>query len=100
VVNQLQNGPTQTTFRMPDKFIVNSPNAAVNAVASGHVMGLIGDYLAKDMLATGHLQRLLPDYATMEQPIYAVFVHRTYMPAKLRAFIDHLVEALRQGPES
>ncbi len=94
VVNQLLNGNAQTEFRMPDTFVVNAANAAVNAVRSGHVMGLIGDYLVQDMLATGQLQRLLPDYATADQPVYAVFVHRTYMPAKLRAFIDHMVGVL------
>lgn len=93
-VNQLENGGSQTDFRMPDTFVVNSPNAAVNAVKSGQVIGLIGDYLVRDMLANGRLQRLLPDFATEEQLIHAVFVHRTYMPAKLRCFIDHMIEAL------
>ena len=40
------------------------------------------------------LQLLLPDFATEEQLIHAVFVHRTYMPAKLQCFIDHMIEAL------
>ena len=95
VVNRLSSAGKLVEFRMPDTFVVNSPNAAINAVKSGHVMGLIGDYLVQDMLAQGQLQRLLPSYETEEQPVYAVFVHRNYMPAKLRAFIDHLVEMLR-----
>jgi len=98
VVNLLEHDGAQVEFRMPEKFVVNSPNAAVNAVRSGHVMGLIGDYLVTDMIAQGQLHRILPDYATEDQPIYAVFVHRTYMPAKLRVFIDYIVETLGMRP--
>ena len=74
--------------------MVNSPNAARNAILSGGAMGLIGDYLVADMLEDGRLVRVLPGHTTPEQPIYAVFVHRNYMPAKVRAFIDYLVAVL------
>ena len=59
-------------------------------------MGLIADYLIGDMISDGRVVRIMPEYETLEQPIYAVFVHRNFMPAKVRAFIDHMTEALRK----
>jgi DNA-binding transcriptional LysR family regulator len=38
---------------------------------------------------------LLPEYETVGQPIHAVFLHKAYMPAKVRAFIDHLAAVLK-----
>ena len=81
-------------FALPEEFVVNSPNAARNVIMTGNAMGLIADYLVADLISQGRLVRLLETIETPEQPIYAVFVHRNYMPAKVRAFIDYLVENL------
>lgn len=92
--NKLQrNGETQI-FSLPEAFVVNSPNAARNAVLAEGAVGLIADYLVAEMISNGRLVRILPEYETPEQPIFAVFVHRNFMPAKVRAFIDHIVGTL------
>lgn len=96
-VNTLRHNGDTLVFNLPEMFVVNSPNAARNAVLSGGAIGLIADYLVNDMLSDGRMVRLLPDYQTVEQPIYAVFVHRNYMPAKVRAFIDYLMDCFRSG---
>lgn len=93
-VNELWHNGDKIVFNLPEMFVVNSPNAARNAVLSGGAMGLLGDYLVSDMLSDDRMVRLLPEYRTLEQPIYAVFVHRNYMPAKVRAFIDYLTDVL------
>lgn len=98
VKNEFRYGEERVSCNLPSAFVVNSPNAARNAVLSGGVMGLLADYLVADMLADGRLRRILPDYATFEQPIYAVFVHRSYMSAKVRVFIDHMIETLDPAP--
>lgn len=92
--NTLRCGDKIEEITLSDDFLVNSPNAARNAILTGQAMGLLADYLADPHLKSGALVRLLPDYETVEQPIYAVFVHRNYMPAKVRAFIDYLAEVL------
>lgn len=99
VVANLRRGDETFEYRMPEGFVVNSPNAARNAVLAGEAIGLVADYLVADMIADGRLTRCLPEYETLDQPIYAVFVHRSYMPAKVRAFIDYLVEVLGDRPE-
>jgi LysR family transcriptional regulator for bpeEF and oprC len=92
--NRLNREGEVVEFSLPERYVVNSPNAARNAVLSQFAIGLLADYLVKDLIAAGRLERILPEYATLEQPIYAVFVHRNYMPAKTRAFIDFLTASL------
>jgi DNA-binding transcriptional LysR family regulator len=97
-VNQLWYAGKKSEVTLPGSFVVNSPNAARNAVLTGHAIGLLADYLTADLLASSELVRLLPGYETVDQPIYAVFVHRNYMSAKVRAFIDYIVKALGDRP--
>lgn len=92
--NTFERAGRVVDFTLPDSFVVNSPNAARNAILTGQAMGLLADYLAERFISDGRLVRLLPDVQTLEQPIYAVFVHRNFMPAKVRTFIDHVVEGL------
>jgi LysR family transcriptional regulator for bpeEF and oprC len=95
-VNEFRRDGAAIAYSLPESFVVNSPNAARNAVLTGRAMGLIADYLVAELIADGRLRRLLPGYETPDQPIYAVFVHRNYMPAKVRAFIDYMVEAFSE----
>ena len=49
-------------------------------------------FLVADLLASGALVRLLPDYGTPEVELVALYPHRRHVTAKVRAFIDMLVE--------
>lgn len=94
VLNEFVCNGEPIAFRLPEEFVVNSPNAARNVILTGKAMGLIADYLVADLISQGRMVRVLEEFETPEQPIYAVFVHRNYMPAKVRAFIDYLAENL------
>jgi LysR family transcriptional activator of dmlA len=48
-----------------------------------------------DDLAAGRLVRLLSDYRFPDIELYAVFAPGRPVPARIRLFIDHLVEAFR-----
>lgn len=96
-VNEFRKGNERIVFQLPDAFVVNSPIAARNAVLTGECLGLLADYLVEHLIADGRLVRVLPNYATAEQPIFAIFAHRNYMPAKIRAFIDYIAEAAGQS---
>lgn len=97
--NELWHRGEKTVYSLPENLVVNSPNAARNAVLTGGAVGLLADYLTADLIAEGRLKRVLAGYETLDQPIYAVFVHRNYMPAKVRAFIDHIVNVLGERPQ-
>jgi DNA-binding transcriptional LysR family regulator len=98
-VNEFRKGLAEVSFSLPETLVVNSPIANRNIILSGQAMGLLADYLAADLITNGDLTRLLPEYETVDEPIYAVFVHRHYMPAKVRAFLDYLVETLGARPQ-
>jgi len=91
-VNYLRHGSETVEYSAPDTFVLNSPIAARNAALAGYGLWLGADYFVADDLTEGRLVRVLPDYETFEQPILAAYVHRTYTPAKIRVFVDYLVE--------
>jgi LysR family transcriptional regulator for bpeEF and oprC len=95
-VSELRRDGKPIVYSLPEDFVVNSPNAARNIVLTGRAIGLLADYLVTDLITAGRLKRLLPAWETIDQPIYAVFVHRNYMPAKIRAFIDYMIETFRE----
>jgi DNA-binding transcriptional LysR family regulator len=45
-----------------------------------------------DLLASRTLVRLLPDYAKPEMEIVALYPHRRQLSAKVRLFLDRLVD--------
>lgn len=50
-------------------------------------------------LREGTLVQVLPDFKSAELPIQAVYPTARYMPAKLRVFLDHLVEEFSGTPQ-
>ncbi len=70
---------------------VNSPTAAVSAALAGLGFSRGPWPLGRDHVRAGTLVTVLEDYESEDLGIYAVYPHRERMPAKLRAFIDHLV---------
>ena len=92
VVQRFKHGSETIEFEVPQDCIMNSPRAVRNAALAGHSYALAGDYgVAKD-IEENRLVRLLPDYEPIEQPLYAVIAQRRYIPGKVRAFVDYLVE--------
>ena len=64
------------------------------AATAGIGLWLAPPFLIFDLLASGALVRLLPDYQAPELEIVALYPHRRYLTAKVRAFIDTLVDEL------
>ena len=90
----LQHPKGESTLTISERFVLDSPAAALNSVLAGKAIGFVADYLAHDFLTSGKLIRLLPDHATAHDTIFAVFVHRNYVSAKIRAFIDFVIDEL------
>ena len=84
-------------YRVPDGFVLSSPMAVRNAALMGYGCALVANFIVTDDIAAGRLVQLLPEYESMEQPICAIFPHRTYIPAKVRIFVDYLIEHFGRG---
>ena len=55
-------------------------------------IGYLPEWLLRADLQTGRLRRLLPEYRTAPVPFYAVYTQRKLLSAKVRSFIDFMVE--------
>lgn len=66
------------------------------AIAAGVGIGPLPWFLARTEVASGRLVRVLPQYSAAGTTAYLVHASAEPMPAKLKAFRDHLLE---QAPE-
>lgn len=69
---------------------VNSPLATVRAAQSGLGVAGVPDFIARPRIADGRLVSVLEDYLPQDRGIYAIYPHRRYLPAKVRALVDFL----------
>lgn len=63
-------------------------------ILEGRGLGLKALWNVKEDLASGRLVECLADYACDEVALYATFQKQAFMPRRLRAFLDYLVEAV------
>ncbi|TMV05543.1 LysR family transcriptional regulator [Ruegeria sediminis] len=94
-VQKLSTPQGEVDFLLPNHYCVDGYRAQFWAVLRGDNCALMHEYVAAPELEAGRLIRLLPDCQTVEQGVYALYAHRTLMPARVRVFIDFLREALR-----
>ena len=102
-------GPDDATWRFLAKgelqelpiaarFTSNNGEVLRQLALAGHGVALLDDYTVRDELAAGRLVRLLPGWqatnSSFEVGIYAIFRQSGLLPAKIRAFLDFMVEAL------
>ena len=69
---------------------VNSPSASMQAVKAGLGVSMLPDFVAWPALQRGEIGSLFEDRIPDDVGIYAVYPHRRYLPAKVRAFVDYL----------
>jgi DNA-binding transcriptional LysR family regulator len=78
--------------RVSGNLIANNGETLRAAAIAGIGLWLAPPYLIFDLLASGALVPLLPDYQAPELEVVALYPHRRHMTAKVRAFLDMLVE--------
>jgi DNA-binding transcriptional LysR family regulator len=69
---------------------VNSPISAMRAAISGLGVAMVPDFIGKAHRDAGRLVTVLDDFVPTDRGIYAIYPHRRYLPAKVRAFVDFL----------
>jgi DNA-binding transcriptional LysR family regulator len=78
--------------RVSGNLMCSSPDTARAAAVAGIGLALTAPFIVADLLASGALVPLLPGYRTPEFEINAFYPHRRHLSAKVRAFIDLLVD--------
>jgi DNA-binding transcriptional LysR family regulator len=73
---------------------LNSNNGDLNAAAAVQGVGIAlePDFIVDSELKSGKLVPVLESFEAPASPIYAVYPSRRFLPAKVRAFVDFLVE--------
>ncbi|EDQ34502.1 Transcriptional regulator [Hoeflea phototrophica DFL-43] len=73
-------------------FEVNSPLAAMRAAEAGMGVTILPDFVFREREKTGTLKPILTEFLPTDRGIYAIYPHRRYLPAKVRAFVDFLTQ--------
>ena len=82
-----------------------APNSTIRAdntpmvremVLVGGGLGYLPAWTIKRDLDSGRLVRLLPEWRIPSATLYAAYADRAFLSAKIRSFIDFLVEKIKQ----
>lgn len=77
---------------MQGRLCANNLDALVSAAIGGAGIARVPSWQVAADLTAGRLEALLTQYERPATPVHAVFQHSKVSSAKIRAFIDHLVE--------
>lgn len=80
------------------RYKVTSSLAVRDALRAGFGLSLIPWIYVREDIETGRLQTVLDEWSAPELSVYAVYPSRRYVVAKVRSFVDFLVEELSAGP--
>lgn len=81
------------------KFCVNGIYLALQAALAGLGILFCPLSLCHSQLRRGELVQVLPEWRGDPREIYAVWPQQRYVPARVRALIEHLADFCRQDPQ-
>lgn len=90
-----RKGDDERRIPVDGRYKVSSSLAVRDALRAGFGLTLIPCTYVQDDLARGTLTTALDDWHMPETGIFAVYPSRRHLDAKVRAFVDFLVDALR-----
>ncbi len=81
----------------PGRLTLNSMGVIQQLILDGAGIGALPDVFAAEDVRLKRLVRVLPEWCLPAVPVWAVMPMRRYLPAKTRAFIDHLEQFMNKG---
>jgi DNA-binding transcriptional LysR family regulator len=95
---RLKGPEGDVAVRVSGSLAANNGNLLRQAAVAG--LGVVATpiFMACDDLRGGRLEPVLRDYDPPKRGIHAVYPHNRHLSAKVRAFVDYLVEALNPTP--
>jgi DNA-binding transcriptional LysR family regulator len=85
------SGGKTETVSVDGPLRVNHPDAVREMAVAGHGIALVPDFVARDALEAGTLREVLGGRVAFQWSILAVYPRRKYLPARVRAYVDHLL---------
>lgn len=95
---QFHSGKRLVSVRPHGRLRSDSGEAIVQWALAGLGLAMVPTFLVADHIASGALQPLLLDYPAPEASIYVLRPPGSYLPAKVRALTDMLVERFSGPP--
>jgi DNA-binding transcriptional LysR family regulator len=92
VLHRPEDGGTEA-FDITPRLSTDSLYALRTAAIAGAGIGIVSAWLVEDDLRAGRLVHLVPQWAAAPLPVYLVYPHARFYPARLRRFL----EAIRQS---
>jgi DNA-binding transcriptional LysR family regulator len=83
----------RTNVTVDPRAMCNSSIIEVAMVVKGIGITRLPLFTYEKEVASGYLKIILEDYDQMKFDVYAVYPHRQYLTAKVRAFVDFVVDA-------
>ena len=78
----------------PGRLTLNAPGVIQQLLLDGAGIGALPERFAEHDVRLNRLVRVLPDWCFPTVPAWAVMPTRRYLPAKTRAFLEHIQNAL------
>lgn len=75
--------------------VLDDPEAIANAAAGGMGLAMLPMAHVLPLLQRGELVRVLPDWYAETRPLSIYYTSRKLVPAKVKVFVDYIVEAFR-----
>jgi len=95
---RLQGPEGPVSVRVSGSLGANNGDVLRQAAVAGLGVVAMPVFMACDDLRSGRLEPVLRDWEPPTRGIHAVYPHNRHLSAKVRAFIDHLVDALDPAP--
>ena len=93
---RLSRGKQTETVKVHGKLSTNDGEVALNWALDGQGILMRAEWDVAKYLRSGRLEQVLTDYETPAADIYAVYMERLNLSAKVAYFVDHLREYLSQ----
>ncbi len=85
------------SVQLESRVITNSPEMELELVLAGQGITRMPKFNLSDKIATGQLVTLFDDYRKTPINVYLVYASKKHMSAKVRCFIDFVVQALAEN---
>lgn len=87
---RFKSGETEIDIRFNP--VLQSGNETLLLLAAREAMGFafMPTWLVREHLLSGELETVLPELISPASPLYAIYPERSYLPAKVRSFLDFL----------
>ncbi|MEN5018530.1 LysR family transcriptional regulator [Erwinia sp. Eh17-17] len=92
-LTHLPSGENQR-FDIQPRLLTDSLYALRNAVLAGMGVGIASSWVVQEDIAQGTLLHLAPDWQAAALPVYLVYPHARYYPARLRMFLAMMREVM------